>query len=54
MIAATTRKAVTGYVQAVSGFHPSAVAICTDVAGADAGRVKVFEQRRADRSMRRR
>jgi general secretion pathway protein L len=43
-IAATTRKAVTGYVQAVSAFHPSAVAICTDVLGAGGARVKVFEQ----------
>ena len=42
-IAATTRKAVTGYVQALSVFHPSAVAILTEVA--DAGvRVRVFEQ----------
>jgi general secretion pathway protein L len=40
-IAATTRKAVSPYVQALSVFHPSAVAICTDVAGA---RVRVFEQ----------
>jgi general secretion pathway protein L len=45
MIAATTRKVATGYVQAVSGFHPAAVAICTDVAERDAGRVKVFEQK---------
>ena len=43
-IAATTRKAVAGYVQAVSAFHPSAVAICTDVADAGGTRVKVFEQ----------
>jgi general secretion pathway protein L len=41
-IAATTRKAVTGYVQALSAFHPSAVAILTDVAGGV--RVRVFEQ----------
>ena len=41
-IAATTRKAVTGYVQALSAFHPSAVAILTDVASGV--RVRVFEQ----------
>jgi general secretion pathway protein L len=34
-----------GYVQAVSAFHPAAVAVCTDVAGRDGGRVKVFEQK---------
>ena len=45
MIAATTRKVATTYVQAVSGFHPAAVAICTDIAQRDAGRVKVFEQK---------
>ena len=44
-IAATTRKAVAGYVQALSAFHPSAVAICTDVPGAGGSRVRVFEQR---------
>jgi len=43
-IAATTRKAVAGYVQAVSAFHPSAVAICTDVPEAGGARVRVFEQ----------
>jgi general secretion pathway protein L len=43
MIAATTRKVATGYTQAVAVFHPSAVAVCTDVEGR-AGRVKVFEQ----------
>jgi general secretion pathway protein L len=43
-IAATTRKAVTGYVQAVSALHPSAVAILTDVAGTGGVRVRVFEQ----------
>ena len=31
--------------QAVSGFHPAAVAVCTDVAERNAGRVKVFEQK---------
>ena len=45
MIAATTRKVAMNYVQAVSGFHPSAIAVCTDVAERDAGRVKVFEQK---------
>jgi general secretion pathway protein L len=45
MIAATTRKVATTYVQAVSSFHPSAIAVCTDVAERDAGRVKVFEQK---------
>jgi len=45
MIAATTRKVATTYVQAVSGFHPAAVAICTDIAERGAGRVKVFEQK---------
>jgi general secretion pathway protein L len=40
-VAATTRKAVAGYVQAVSAFHPSAVAILADAGGAQ---VKVFEQ----------
>jgi general secretion pathway protein L len=43
-IAATTRKAVMGYVQALSAFHPSAVAILTDVREAGGMRVKVFEQ----------
>jgi general secretion pathway protein L len=45
MIAATTRKVAVGYVQAVSGFHPASIAICTDIAERDAGRVKVFEQK---------
>ncbi len=45
VIAATTRKVAMGYVQAVSGFHPAAVAVCTDVAAGNAGRVKVFEQK---------
>lgn len=45
VIAATTRKVAMTYVQAVSGFHPAAVAVCTDVAERDAGRVKVFEQK---------
>jgi general secretion pathway protein L len=45
MIAATTRKIATTYVQAVSEFHPPRSAICTDIAERDAGRVKVFEQK---------
>jgi general secretion pathway protein L len=45
MIAATTRKVAMTYVQAVSGFHPAAIAVCTDIAERDAGRVKVFEQK---------
>jgi general secretion pathway protein L len=45
VIAATTRKVAMTYVQAVSMFHPAAVAVCTDVAERNAGRVKVFEQK---------
>ncbi len=45
VIAATTRKVAMAYVQAVSIFHPAAVAVCTDVAERNAGRVKVFEQK---------
>jgi len=45
MIAATTRKVAMTYVQAVSGFHPAAIAVCTDVSERDAGRVKGFEQK---------
>jgi general secretion pathway protein L len=45
VIAATTRKVAMTYVDAVSGFHPAAVAVCTDVAERNAGRVKVFEQK---------
>src|SRR5216684_1341369 len=45
VIAATTRKVALAYVQAVSNFHPAAVAVCTDVAERSAGRVKVFEQK---------
>jgi general secretion pathway protein L len=45
VIAATTRKVAMTYVQAVAGFHPAAVAICTNVAERNAGRVKVFEQK---------
>ena len=45
VIAATTRQVATTYVQAVSSFHPAAVAVCTDIAERNAGRVKVFEQK---------
>src|SRR5207302_67670 len=45
MIAATTRKVAMTYVQAVSLFHPASVAVCTDIAERNAGRVKVFEQK---------
>src|SRR3954452_9650726 len=45
VIGATTRKAAMSYVEAVSAFHPAAVALCTDVAERIAGRVKVFEQK---------
>src|SRR3982075_3638082 len=45
VIAATTRKVAMTYVQAVSIFHPAAVAVCTNVAERNAGRVKVFEQK---------
>jgi general secretion pathway protein L len=45
VIAATTRKVAMTYVQAVSMFHPAAVAVCADVAERNAGRVKVFEQK---------
>src|SRR5260370_33420781 len=33
------------FVQAVSIFHPAAVAVCTAVAERNVGRVKVFEQK---------
>src|SRR5947209_5155038 len=39
------RKLATGYVEAVSRFHAAAVAVCTEVAERNAGRVKVFEQK---------
>src|ERR1044072_2560880 len=45
VIAATTRKAAMSYVEAVSAFHPAAVALCTEVAERNAGRVRVFEQK---------
>ena len=37
-IVATTRKAVAGYVQAISALHPSAVAVLADVADVGGGR----------------
>ena len=45
VVAATTRKVAMTYVQALAGFHPAAVAICTDIVERKAGRVKVFEQK---------
>jgi general secretion pathway protein L len=45
VIAATTRKVAMSYVEAVSRFHPNAVAVWTDVMGYDVGRVKVFEHK---------
>ncbi len=42
-IAAVPRRLAVGYVEAVSGFHPSAIAIVTEASGG--GRIKVFEQR---------
>ena len=45
VIAATTRKVAMAYVEAVARFHPAAVAVCTDIAERNAGRVKVFEQK---------
>ncbi|MGY8668361.1 PilN domain-containing protein [Bradyrhizobium sp. UFLA05-109] len=45
VIAAAPRKLAMGYVDAVSAFHPSAIAICTDVAEPGQARIKVFEQK---------
>jgi general secretion pathway protein L len=45
VIAVTTRKVAMSYVQALSGFRPAAIAVCTEIAERNAGRVKVFEQR---------
>lgn len=42
-IAAAPRKLALGYVEAVSPFHPSAIAIATETS--DGARIKVFEQR---------
>ncbi|MHC2187986.1 hypothetical protein ACVJF1_000619 [Bradyrhizobium diazoefficiens] len=42
-IAAAPRRLAMGYVEAVSGFHPSAIAIVTEAGGG--GRIKVFEQK---------
>ena len=44
VIAATTRKMATAYVQAVSGFHPAAIVISTEDVDHDRGRIMVFEQ----------
>ncbi|MBR0774518.1 PilN domain-containing protein [Bradyrhizobium diazoefficiens] len=44
LIAAAPRRLALGYVGAVSGFHPSAVAIVTE-AEDGSGRIKVFEQK---------
>ncbi|WFU83867.1 PilN domain-containing protein [Bradyrhizobium sp. CIAT3101] len=43
MIAAAPRRLAMGYVEAVSGFHPSAIAVLTEPA--EGGRIKVFEQK---------
>jgi general secretion pathway protein L len=45
VIAATTRKVAMTYVEAVSRYHPNAVAVWTDATGYDVGPVKVFEQK---------
>ena len=45
VIAATTRKVAMTFVQPVSALHPAAVAVCTDIAERNAGRVKVFERK---------
>ena len=45
MIAATTRKVGDDLCAGGVRFHPPAVAICTDIAERNAGRVKVFEQK---------
>ncbi|MGT2434935.1 PilN domain-containing protein [Bradyrhizobium betae] len=42
-IAAAPRRLAIGYVEAVSGFHPSAIAIATE--GPEGGRIKVYEQK---------
>jgi general secretion pathway protein L len=43
MIAAAPRRLAMDYVDAVSGFHPSAIAVLTEPA--EGGRIKVFEQK---------
>lgn len=43
LIAAAPRKLAMGYVEAVSGFHPSAIAVATETA--EGVRIKVFEQK---------
>src|SRR5438034_5729908 len=39
VIAATTRKVAMSYVRPVSGFHPAAVAVCTDISRSEERRV---------------
>jgi general secretion pathway protein L len=43
VIAAAPRRLAMGYVEALSGFHPSAIAVLTEAA--EGGRIKVFEQK---------
>ncbi|WP_194467111.1 PilN domain-containing protein [Bradyrhizobium sp. CCBAU 53340] len=43
MIAAAPRRLATGYVEALSGFHPSAIAVLTETP--EGGRIRVFEQK---------
>lgn len=43
MIAAAPRRLAMGYVEALSGFHPSAIAVLTEAA--EGGRIRVFEQK---------
>ena len=43
MIAAAPRRLATGYVEALSGLHPSAIAVLTEAP--EGGRIKVFEQK---------
>jgi len=43
MIAAAPRRLAMGYVEALSGFHPSAIAVLTD--SAEGGPIRVFEQK---------
>ena len=48
-IAATTRKVAATYADAVSALDPAVVVICTDIAGKDPVRVKVYEQKARNR-----
>ncbi|MBR0791463.1 PilN domain-containing protein [Bradyrhizobium manausense] len=43
MIAAAPRRLATSYVEALSGFHPSAIAVLTEAG--EGGRIRVFEQK---------